>query len=104
MVLNYWDPNALVETQWVNDHLNDTNVRIAEVDYNPTSNYSLGHIPGALLFDWIKDLNNSSYRDIISRKDCEDLLRGAGVNNDTLLVLYGDYKNWFATYAFWVFK
>jgi thiosulfate/3-mercaptopyruvate sulfurtransferase len=104
MVANYWNPNVLVETQWVYDHLNDSHVRIAEVDFNPTSNYDLGHIPGAFLFDWKKDLNDSSYRDIISKKKCEDLLRGAGVNNDTLLVLYGDYKNWFATFAFWVFK
>jgi thiosulfate/3-mercaptopyruvate sulfurtransferase len=104
MALKYWDLNALVETQWVHDHLDDTHVRVVEVDYNPTSSYSLGHIPGALLFDWIKDLNNSLHRDIISKKDCKELLRRAGINNDTLLVLYGDYKNSFATYAFWVFK
>jgi thiosulfate/3-mercaptopyruvate sulfurtransferase len=27
-----------------------------------------------------------------------------GVNNDTTLVLYGDFNNWFAAFAFWVFK
>lgn len=27
-----------------------------------------------------------------------------GVNNDTTLVVYGDFKNWFATFAFWIFK
>ena len=27
-----------------------------------------------------------------------------GVNNDTILILYGDFNNWFVSFAFWVFK
>lgn len=27
-----------------------------------------------------------------------------GVNNDTVIVLYGDFNNWFAAFAFWVIK
>ena len=29
------------------------------------------------------------------------LLQNAGINNDTILVLYGDFNNWFAAFAFW---
>ena len=47
IVMKYWHPNVLVETEWVYDHIGDTHIRIAEVDYNPTTNYKLGHIPGA---------------------------------------------------------
>ena len=48
----YAHPEVLVDTQWVADNLKDSEkVRIAEVDYDPRSNYSLGHIPGAVLFD-----------------------------------------------------
>jgi thiosulfate/3-mercaptopyruvate sulfurtransferase len=100
----YTHSSILVETQWIHDHLGDPQMRIAEVDYNPSTSYRLGHIPGAVLFDWKQDLNYPTYRDIISKKACEDLLQRAGVNDDTLLILYGDYKNWFATFAFWVFK
>jgi thiosulfate/3-mercaptopyruvate sulfurtransferase len=32
------------------------------------------------------------------------LLQKSGVSNDTILVLYGDFNNWFAAFAFWVFK
>jgi 3-mercaptopyruvate sulfurtransferase SseA len=46
-------PEVLVDTQWVEDHLKDSNVRIAEVDYDPKANYQLGHVPGAILLDWI---------------------------------------------------
>jgi thiosulfate/3-mercaptopyruvate sulfurtransferase len=86
------------------DHMNDPQVRIAEVDYDPTANYNLGHIPGSVLFDWKKDMNDPITRNIFSRQACEDLLQGAGVNNNTVLVLYGDFNNWFAAFAFWAFK
>ena len=36
---------VLVDTQWVEEHLDDKHVRIVEVDYDPKSNYNLGHIP-----------------------------------------------------------
>jgi thiosulfate/3-mercaptopyruvate sulfurtransferase len=102
--MDYAYPNVLVDTQWVNDHLNDLKVKIVEVDYNPTTSYLLGHIPGAVLFDWKRELIDSTKREIISKEILEDLLQRAGVNNDTILVVYGDFKNWFATFAFWILK
>jgi thiosulfate/3-mercaptopyruvate sulfurtransferase len=102
--MSYAHPEVLVDTQWVADHMNDHEVRIAEVDYDPTANYNLGHVPGAVLFDWKKDINDPVTRNIFSRQTCEDLLQRAGVNNNTILVLYGDFNNWFAAFAFWAFK
>jgi len=102
--MEYAYPNVLVSTQWVNDHLNDSKVRIVEVDYNPTTSYLIGHIPGAVLFDWKQELIDVTKREVISKEVLEDLLQRAGVNNDTILVVYGDFKNWFATFAFWMFK
>jgi thiosulfate/3-mercaptopyruvate sulfurtransferase len=102
--MEYAHPDVIVDTQWIYDHMNDPQVRIAEVDYNPATSYTIGHIPGAVLFDWKQDLNDQNKKDIIPKEGCEDLLQRAGVNNDTILVLYGDYKNWFAAFAFWVLK
>ena len=102
--MSYAHPEVLVDTQWVVDHINDHEVRIAEVDYDPTANYNLGHVPGAVLFDWKKDINDPVTRNIFSSQSCEDLLQRAGVNNNTTLVLYGDFNNWFAAFAFWAFK
>jgi thiosulfate/3-mercaptopyruvate sulfurtransferase len=101
---SYAHPEVLVENQWVEDRLRDSNVRIAEVDYDPKANYQLGHVPGAVLFDWKQDINDPVSRNVLSRQACEDLLQRAGINNDTTLVLYGDFNNWFAAFAFWVFK
>ena len=43
--------DVLVDTQWVEDHLDDDSVRIVEVDENPAL-YAEAHIPGAIGFDW----------------------------------------------------
>ena len=101
---NYAHPEVLVDTSWTEDHLKDPNVRIAEVDYDPKANYHLGHIPGSVLFYWKKDINDPLRRNIISKESCEELLKKSGINQDTTLLLYGDFNNWFAAFAFWVFK
>jgi thiosulfate/3-mercaptopyruvate sulfurtransferase len=103
-ILEYAHPEVLVDTQWVEDHLKDPKVRVAEVDYDPKANYKLGHIPGAVLFDWKEDINDPLTRNIFSKQSCEDLLQRAGISNDITLILYGDFNNWFAAFAFWVFK
>jgi thiosulfate/3-mercaptopyruvate sulfurtransferase len=102
--MSYKHPEVLVETGWVNDHLKDSAVRIAEVDYDPTANYNLGHIPGAVLYDWKKDMNDPLARDIVSQQKLEELLGGSGVRSDTTLVLHGDFNNWFAAFAYWIMK
>lgn len=102
--MEYAHPEVLVDTQWVEDHSKDSNVRIAEVDYDPKANYQLGHVPGAVLFDWKEDINDPTSRNILSRDSCERLLQKTGINDDSILVLYGDFNNWFAAFAFWVFK
>lgn len=103
--MEYANPGVLVDTQWVEENLRDSaNVRIAEVDYDPKSNYELGHLPGAVLFDWKQDINDPISRNVLNKQACEDLLKKAGVNDDTILILYGDFNNWFAAFALWVFK
>jgi thiosulfate/3-mercaptopyruvate sulfurtransferase len=102
--LEYAHPEVLVDTQWVEDHLKDPKVRVAEVDYDPTANYKLGHVPGAVLFDWKEDINDPLSRNILGKQSYEDLMQKGGINNDTTLILYGDFNNWFAAFAFWVFK
>jgi thiosulfate/3-mercaptopyruvate sulfurtransferase len=79
-------------------------IAIIEVDYDPKLAYEQGHIPGALLIDWRKDMNKPDVRDIIDAGEFEKLMSRLGISNDTHVILYGDYNNWFATFAFWVFE
>jgi thiosulfate/3-mercaptopyruvate sulfurtransferase len=100
----YIHPEVLVDTKWVEEHLDDKNVRIAEVDYDAKANYDLGHVPGSVLIAWKEDINDPLSRNILTLHEYVQLLGRIGVNNDTTLILYGDFNNWFAAFAFWVFK
>jgi thiosulfate/3-mercaptopyruvate sulfurtransferase len=104
MVADYAHPEVLVTTEWLQDHLADDSVRILEVDYDPSSAYELGHIPGSALVDWKRDINDTVRRDILSREQFERLLGRVGATSDTTIVLYGDMRNWFAAFAFWTFS
>ncbi|HEY4131434.1 MAG TPA: sulfurtransferase, partial [Gemmatimonadaceae bacterium] len=43
-------------------------------------------------------------RDYISREQFEELLRSNGIDDSTTVIFYGDKNNWWAAYAFWVFR
>ena len=99
----YAHPEVLVETDWVAQHLNDKNIRIVESDEDILL-YEVGHVPGAVKIDWHVDLQNTVVRDYIDRQNFQTLLSSRGIANDTTVVFYGDKNNWWACYAFWVFK
>ncbi len=99
----YKNPDALVETDWLEAHLNDENVRVIEVDED-TSAYEKGHVSGAVGWNWNSDLHTKVGRDYVSRAELSELLSRAGVGDDTTVVLYGGNNNWFAAYAYWILK
>jgi thiosulfate/3-mercaptopyruvate sulfurtransferase len=95
--------DVLVETQWVQEHLNDDSIRIVEVDENPAL-YRDAHIPGAIGLDWQRDLQDQTRRDFLGPREFGDLFGSRGVSNDHTIVLYGDRNNWFAAYTYWYLK
>jgi thiosulfate/3-mercaptopyruvate sulfurtransferase len=99
----YANPDVLVSTDWVAEHLTDPNVRIVESDEDVLL-YEMGHIPGAINLDWHTDLQNQVERDFLDKAGFEALLGKNGIANDTTVVFYGDRNNWYATYAYWLFK
>jgi thiosulfate/3-mercaptopyruvate sulfurtransferase len=95
--------DVLVSTDWVQEHLDDDAIRIVEVDENPAL-YADAHIPGAIGFDWQKDLQDQVKRDFLGPKEFSDLFSSRGISNDHTVVLYGDRNNWFAAYTYWYLK
>src|SRR5919202_1744492 len=95
--------DVLVETDWVQEHLNDDSIRIVEVDENPAL-YAEAHIPGAIGFDWKKDLQDQVERDFLGPQEFGQLFGSRGISNDHTIVLYGDRNNWFAAYTYWYLK
>ena len=102
----YAHPEVLVETDWVaaNPPSPGSERRLVEVDYDPENAYRRGHIEGATLVWWRRDINDPVTRDIVDRAQFERLMSRNGIGPDTEVVLYGDFNNWFAAFAFWVFK
>src|SRR2546421_822796 len=99
----YVNSDSLVTTEWLAEHLGDPGQRLIEVDVNPAA-YEGGHIEGAVGWDWKKDLQHETVRDIASREALEQKLGESGVTPDTTILLYGDNNNWFAAYAYWALK
>ena len=99
----YTRADVLVSTEWVEEHLKDPKVRIAESNEDPLL-YSSNHIPGAVEIDWTRDLNDPIRRDYLGRSAFEKLMRRIGATRETTIVLYGDKNNWWATYAFWLLQ
>ncbi|MEM2856971.1 MAG: sulfurtransferase [Candidatus Nitrosocaldaceae archaeon] len=100
----YAHPEVLVNTSWVEENIDNKDVRILEVDYDPENAYEEGHIKNAALIWWRKDINDQLRRDILTKEEFEKLMSKLGVKRDTTIILYGDFNNWFAAFAFWVFK
>ena len=103
MAKEYAHPEMLVDTAWVEAHRQDPAVRIVESDEDVLL-YQQGHVPGAVKIDWHVDLQDQTVRDYIDKQQFAELCSSKGIGNETTVVFYGDKNNWWACYAFWVFK
>jgi thiosulfate/3-mercaptopyruvate sulfurtransferase len=99
----YAHPEVLVSTEWLAEHLHDDSIRIIESDEDVLL-YEVSHIPGAQKVDWHADLNDPVIRDYVGREQFQELLRTLGIDDSTTVIFYGDKNNWWAAYAFWVFR
>ena len=100
---DYANPDVLVSTDWVEEHIDDPDIVIVESDEDILL-YEIGHIRNSVKFDWQTELQDQLVRDYVSRENFETLLSEKGVSNDHAVVFYGDRSNWWACYAFWTFK
>jgi thiosulfate/3-mercaptopyruvate sulfurtransferase len=102
--MNYSHPDVLTDTETVAKNLNNKEIKIVEVDYDPENSYRQGHIQGATLIWWKRDINDPITRDIVNKAQFEELMSRNGIIPNSEVILYGDFNNWFAAFVFWVFK
>lgn len=95
--------DVLVSTEWLAENLENESVRVIEVSVDPGL-FERGHIPGAVNFVWHTDFVDTVRRDIVTQERFQELVRAAGINDDTTIVLYGDNNNWFAAWGAWIFN
>ena len=101
--MTYANPDALVETEWLAEHLQDPNIRVIEVDEDTTA-FEKGHIQGAIAWNWFEDLHDPLRRDFVDQTGLTRLLQNAGVRPEATVILYGGNNNWFAAYGYWLLK
>jgi len=96
--------HPVVSCDWVEQNRSQTDsIRIVESDEDILL-YEQGHIAGAVKLDWTTDLQDAVVRDYVNQARFEELCAERGISNETIVVFYGDKNNWWACYAFWVFK
>jgi len=100
---DYANPAVLVDTQWLEENLNDDTLAIVEVDED-VSAFEKNHIPNAVSINWETELHDLPRREFVSADQLATLLGNKGISSDHTIVLYGGNNNWFATYAYWLFK
>jgi thiosulfate/3-mercaptopyruvate sulfurtransferase len=100
---DYTNPDVLVETDWLEGRLDDSGIAVLEVDED-TEAYEKGHIPNAIALDWETELHDLPRREFISAEQLAKLLGSKGVSSDDTIILYSGNNNWFAAYAYWLFK
>jgi thiosulfate/3-mercaptopyruvate sulfurtransferase len=94
---------ALVTATWLQDHLEDANVRIVEASIDKAS-YDAQHIPGAVWCDHFADLlinGDDSQGFVITPAQFAALMSRWGVTPDMTVVWYGDRHSSYATRGLW---
>ena len=99
----YSNPEVLVSTDWVAEHIDDPSIVIVESNEDILL-YETGHIQNAVKVDWQNELQDQLIRDYVNKDDFERLMSEKGISNDDTVVFYGDRSNWWACYAMWTFK
>ncbi|WP_431884491.1 sulfurtransferase [Micromonospora wenchangensis] len=99
---SYADPQRLVTTEWLAEHLGDEGLVVVESDEDVLL-YDTGHVPGAVKVDWHTELNDQVTRDYLNAESFAELCAAKGIGRDDTVVFYGDNFNWWAAYALWVF-
>ena len=100
-------PELLVETNWLAQHLNESNMRI--LDVRSPEQYSAGHIPNAVNgpLDQVAvrpDPGKPVTHELPSKEHIENWLGSLGVSNTTQVILYDEGTSNWATRVFWTLE
>jgi thiosulfate/3-mercaptopyruvate sulfurtransferase len=105
-------PEILATTEWLDEHLGRSGVRILDARWRPDGTgadvHRAGHIPGAVSVDWRSDL--------VDMDQAGDAIRVAspgrvaataartGIGDETTIVVYDDTQGLYAARVWWTFR
>lgn len=96
----------LLQPAWLEAHAVHPaadDVVLVQVDEDGSS-YHQAHIPGAMSFDWVDDLQDRESLSFLGRRAFERLMDSRGIRAHTHVVLYGDADNRYAAAAYWYLR
>ncbi len=102
----YSNPDVLVDTTWVQERLEEPNVRLIDLS-DAEEIYHDGHLPGAVYVNMREDIVNPddpTRGQIMTREGMSELFSRLGIEQDDTLVLYDNKDNVQAARAYWSFK
>ena len=111
--MDYANPQALVSTQWLADHLDAPDVRVvdgswhmAQLNRDPKIEFSERHIPGAVYFDIddIADSDSSLPHMIPSAEKFASRVRRLGLGDGVRIVVYDATGVGSAARVWWMFR
>jgi thiosulfate/3-mercaptopyruvate sulfurtransferase len=97
---------SLVTPAWLEAHLSDPSLRIIDVaglNQDEMQAYKAGHVPGAQCWLWKEALWDSHKRDFPDPAEFSRRMAGAGIGNDTRVVIYGEDIQ-FGVYGWWTLR
>jgi len=97
----YARPELLAETEWLERHSSDADVRI--VDVRSRDAYAAGHIPGAVWLDG-KELDDPETGYIPGPAAFANLVGALGIGDRTQVVAYDDQGGLWATRLWWALE
>lgn len=105
----------LVSTQWLEDHLDEPNLRIVDIrgkaltpDKREASylhhygDYTEGHIPGAVFVNWVEDITDDpQHKRIAPPGKFAHAMGKLGITNEHFVVVYDDASNALSARLWW---
>ncbi len=102
----YANPDAIVDANWMKQHIADSNIRII-AGTATKEGYDEGHIKGAVYLDYtadIVDLDNPVPNQMAPKEKVESLMRTLGIKNTDTVIVYDDTNNMIAARIFNVLR
>ena len=113
--------DPLVDTGWLQDHLENPNLRVVDIrgyvkktdlgdgrqraEYLPArEEYDGAHVPGAVFVDWTRDITDPDDpvpAQVAPPEKFADLMGSLGIGDDTHVVVYDHAGGQFATRLWW---
>ena len=109
--------SPIVSTAWLENHLNDENLRIIDIRgyvlpateppphyFNKKDEYDKSHIPGAVFVDWVREITDPAdprHAKCAPPERFAAVMSRCGVDADTMVVVYDD-SGIFASRLWWM--